>query len=73
MTQTKVTTIEEAKELIKKKCDGAKLEESVIKGHKWFLEDIEADELNQNQSQGNHFDTDEEVIDMCNTCLLDDE
>ena len=66
----KVSTLEEAKELIKRTCSGAELEESMIKGHKWFLEDVESDERNVNQSQGFHFKTDEEVIDLCNNVLV---
>ena len=74
-TIKQVKTIEEAKALIKKKCKvyGIELEESIIKGHKWFWEDAETDELNQNQSQGTHFDTDQEVIDLCNEVFFDDD
>jgi hypothetical protein len=75
MAKQKITTIEEAKALIKEKCKdyGIELEESIIKGHKWFWEDAETDEPNQNQSQGNHFDTDEEVIELCNDIFFDED
>jgi hypothetical protein len=60
-----ITTVEEAKKAIKKQ-HNVEVVESILKGHKWFLEDTEAEELSPNQSAGTHFATDQELISTAN-------